>query len=624
MFAARERMRTIQALGVAITILSAMNAVAADFWSIPPAKSVEESKARFNDRAQYIIDIFKNVPVGGYKFESTGGFSIPALARLHTGFDVESVNRVLLASETKAYSLPGTDFRSAGPFCRREGDYDFMLVTLMHGVMAAWDQPGRLWPETKQKLLKELLSVRGNEHPTRVKLGLCGWFDETENHVLMTESSRYLTNQLLYKEGLKANQVLSEYDNEKNGFNAWLLNHLRTFLVKDFHEYNSKPYQTYSVFALQNLYNYADDARVRLGAQMVLDYISAKFALQSNELRRYPPMRRLVKYRRTNDFVEDDPETQRHALLVGNYDWKDENGHLHRPKNAFDLMLYSALSKYRIPDVIADMIIHKDRFPYFQKMSYDTVELYSSSPSFLISGGGLFTDGPDMGTGLLDGWAMPTLLIPSQAGMKRTELIQIYGSDLGEKRFNTCVAPNFACGMHPGIPDSIPESCRSSVGNNWTFINLNGGKCPLHYGFYVAMYHADCDSWECSNLGDYYGFFEAAEARGMSFEQFKSLVISFNFHRGYHSMLENTYVTTSGHEIKFVPTQTDRNTWPIKAINGERQQTDMTRWNFAEGTVLNSGRNSALIGITNPALKQRLVLDFRDPLNPKRWVEPAR
>ena len=53
--------------------------------------------------------------------------------------------------------------------------------------------------------------------------------------------------------------------------NDYMLRHLRDFLANDFKEYNARPYQYYSAMALQNLYDDAEDTRVKTAARMVLD-----------------------------------------------------------------------------------------------------------------------------------------------------------------------------------------------------------------------------------------------------------------------------------------------------------------------------------------------------------------
>ena len=77
---------------------------------------------------------------------------------------------------------------------------------------------------------------------------------------------------------------------------GWLLTAFRSELASDFIEYNARPYQGYQAIALQNLYSYSQDQNVRTAAGMVLDYLSAKIAMSSNQMRRAVPYRRLARY----------------------------------------------------------------------------------------------------------------------------------------------------------------------------------------------------------------------------------------------------------------------------------------------------------------------------------------
>ena len=594
-----------------IGLVGSSQAFAVDFSHVPVARTVEESKQLFEQRLHAVEPEFLAAPIGAFIFKQTTPFIEASLVRLAHDTKVDEVNRAILDPNTKAYSQPGTDFRILGPICRREGDYDFRLASLINLVLLNWDHPTHLWPDTKDKLLKELLTVRGTDHPLRVKLGLCGWFDETENHVLMTETTRYLTNQLLLKEALLRGKYLAQFDNSKNGFNEWILKRLQRFVQNDFYEYNSKPYQAYSVQALENLYNHAGDSKVKLGAQIVLDYLSAKFATQSNDLRRLAPFRRLSKNRDLDPLIINDSESLRHAVLAGNF---GKFANLAVPfilPSGSDRMLHSGMGSYRVPDLILDMIIHKDHFPYYQRFRHDGAEIYASSKSFLISGGGVFTDAPDFFTGLIEGWAMPTILMPSVSGMLRSELIQIAGHKSNRKKFNLCVAPGFACGLNPVIPKRIPASGLVRVAD-WVFVNFKT--------YYVAVYSARCDSALCKSGAKTFGFFEAAEAGKVSFDEFRHRVIANNGWRTYRSRMENTYVTTEGNEIRFVPVLKKRDEWNIRAINGVVQSTNIKNWGLAQGTVLNAGRNG-LVTVDNPYLNQRLVLDLSNPLNPNRRIE---
>ena len=116
---------------------------------------------------------------------------------------------------------------------------------------------------------------------------------ETENHILMMTAGRYLINQVLYQRTYS-----SAYDNRRNSGDGipscttLVLQLLRNFLSGDFSEYNSKNYQQETRWALLVLSSYAYDDEVRLAARMVLDYISAKIAVSSSDLRRLVPFRR--------------------------------------------------------------------------------------------------------------------------------------------------------------------------------------------------------------------------------------------------------------------------------------------------------------------------------------------
>src|SRR5439155_26045008 len=71
----------------------------------------------------------------------------------------------------------------------------------------------------------------------------------------------------------------------------WLAR-LQNILRTGFIEYNGRPYQSYTMDAIQNHYSFAKDPDVKAAARMVLDYVSAKLAASSNDNRRAVPYRR--------------------------------------------------------------------------------------------------------------------------------------------------------------------------------------------------------------------------------------------------------------------------------------------------------------------------------------------
>src|SRR5262245_35609361 len=88
------------------------------------------------------------------------------------------------------------------------------------------------------------------------------------------------------------------------------LERLHNILQTDFIEYNARPYQGYTMAAIQNLYSFAKDSDpVKRAAEMVLNYVSAKLADSANDNRRAVPYRRKKEYNDPNLLgVRDDPQ----------------------------------------------------------------------------------------------------------------------------------------------------------------------------------------------------------------------------------------------------------------------------------------------------------------------------
>lgn len=132
------------------------------------------------------------------------------------------------------------------------------------------------------------------------------WIPETENHLLQIDVARYLTNQLIMErvDDSTGNGVgrFREYQDQ---LRDRLLKDLNEIARKDFVEYNSRPYQRYSIPAIQNLYDLANrppvrgevtpDTELRNAARAVLELASAKFAIGSLQHRRYVPLRRKME-----------------------------------------------------------------------------------------------------------------------------------------------------------------------------------------------------------------------------------------------------------------------------------------------------------------------------------------
>ncbi len=606
--------------------------------NIPAARTAQEANRWFAERARRVTEYNASrhrldevslgtadgtvVPIPyelfGHELDST----TVAIAKLerHSDADVREVNEFLLRSQVR--SKVGT---SSGFPCIRTGEYDVAL----RGLVTIMCRYGRAYlrEDVYQHVLNDLLNQRGGHDP-----GIESWncavvpfsILETENHVLNIETSRYLTNQLLRQNG----RTEAKFDNAANGLTDWMLRRLQSFLCNDFQEYNSRPYQHYSTMSIQNLCDFAEDPPVRLAAQMVLDYVSAKLAVSSNNLRRSVPFRRQKERKDFTPLFENqsDPQTHRFLLLAGPPPRLAEvEPTNHAPWGGRDLMQLAAVGTYRVPDLILDLVVNDAHKSYYQRFHHDGVELYASTPQFLISAGGIWMEsvhGHDEWNGDADaGWALPTTLMPTAGGIDRAEFIRIDGARGDHARRNTGVAPGFACGLNPEIPKAY-KSCSHPEGR-WTFVDASGrSDSARSYGFYAAVYQELCTTdlgVAVAGVGGTFGFFEVAAADGLSFEDFRRRVREQNGSRTYSAEGENEYVTVSGQHIRFTPIPSgNKYRW---VISSDAISSDVTTWPLAQGDIVNSEGKSGLVFIDNPFLNKRLVLDMRHHLEPRRFGE---
>lgn len=544
-----------------------------------------------------------------------------------------------------------------GAASSQTGNYDMALLGL---IPLTYEFGGDLAGEVRLKLLNELLNQTGGVNKVREKFHICGLtVDETENHILAAESSRYLTNQLLLEEvgkthqpgSFESEQARKLYDNEENGLDIWMLNYLQKLLKRDFHEYNSRPYQRISVIAIHNLANYATNSDVKTGgavkeeARMVLDYLAAKFAVGSMGLRRSAPFRR--RFERTDFSLlysnYSDEETWRFMVMAGDTRELTEIHHGRADWASWGTMVHAGLGEYRIPDLILEAVIDKAN-PFFQVIRHEGVELYASTASFLISAGGNYEPGLPVDEILgiagqdTNAGALPTVLMPRSFGMSRNEMIRISGSKDHEHSSNTCVAPGFACGLNINIPEHylLNSRCFRTIGN-WTFVNAMSCRPPDNRGFAVAVFRAPCSASDCGDLDESsnYGFFEAVEALSVNprpvnfdidFDTFVNKTIENNgMSPQFTANGVNTYTTFDGRQLKFTPDH-DVKEWGISDGAGVNIPIDEEAWRLAKGDIIDADGTGCVI-IKNPRTGQALILDARTPGGsdvpvPKRREQP--
>jgi hypothetical protein len=571
------------------------------------------------------------------------------------------VNSALRFQQIK--SKPGTTADKPLLGCVRTGEYDVALtgyITLLNRFGSLLDN------DVRDHIVNGLLNERGALD--RAEFTICSVIPETENHLNMIESARYLTNQILYAAG---GDPL--YDNESNGMNFYMLNHLRTYLINDFIEYNSKPYQNYSTNAIQNLFDFAKDRRVEMAARLVLDYISAKYAVSSNSLRRNAPYRRRASAYSTwllDRFA--DTQNSRFTFLSGMFqinqqarepdrsqpqsrpedpDYTDDN--LSTPSRlswgysgpAINL----AASSYRAPDSILDLLMNPAHRNFFQRMHHEGVEIYSSRPDYLITAGGYwmgtpYTDG-GIGDKDDDGPAVTTTLMPTDQFVTVGDMIRFQGyggesviteltdddANKARGRIQTCVAPDFACGLLPTVPDryntlgcfhKTNAACTApDPSGPWTFVDFASPTCNNHSigGFLAAVYiEPQSQAW---------GFFEAhPRDPNLPFDEFVRGVCKRNGNKTFSDSATNTYVMTSGATIQFnIPFSTaNKYNWPLVSTGDpgiDQLGTDISHWPLASGNILNSVDHPGIVTFNNPGTRQQITLDFSDFGEPKRMEQ---
>lgn len=572
------------------------------FDDIPVAETLEQSKSWRVQRSMLLIDDYASRELTSFPTPpkvGSGDFAMTTLARMYKKIDLDQVNLNILDPQAIPWKV-GTDFDSVGKICYRQGDYDFVLNYLLKIAYLDFNnQKNLLWPQTREKLYHQLLTQKGKRHYKRFFLGLCGWIKDTENHILMTESARYLTNQLLDHELRLKGEYNIDYDNQENGFDQWMVEHLSEFIKHGFSEFNSKPYQGYALMPIANLYEYAWSPRVKQAAKNVLDYISLKLAIGTNGLRRSVTFRRQDRYLPKTDLAEGDHMMARYAIWVGNYQYLKYRSNAELPYGEISAFMAS-LETYEVPDPILELFLDKS-IPYFQKthLKHKGIEIFYSSKSFLLSSGGRYKNMFDMGTQQNDVWGIPTTIIPSKGFVDRKDMIRIEGVRKKTKVANLCVAPNFACGFNIVIPNSIPQTCQVHQGR-WTFIDLK--HCELHLDFYVAIYR---ESNEKDRKASNFGFLEVREA-DLNFSDFMNTILHQNDH-DYDAKGRQVYRSSGNNLIEFEFESNKKSLYPILRIDSKDTHRETLDWKLLDGEVATSTKEGIL---------------FKSPINQKEVYIP--
>jgi hypothetical protein len=192
--------------------------------NVPPAKSVNEAIDRFSDRAAAAILYTASTPLPaiGLGNEQTFGLGILAKMAYHDYFlgldqvpgreidlrhevDAALVNRGLNVSSSTCRETAGRVGSSANtdtPISLHvTGEYDQLLTFY---IKLYYKYYSALSPAARRCIFSTLLSIRGvyDDSEQFFINGDVLKVPETENHRLMIQAAKYLTNQLYYQESM--------------------------------------------------------------------------------------------------------------------------------------------------------------------------------------------------------------------------------------------------------------------------------------------------------------------------------------------------------------------------------------------------------------------------------------
>ncbi|VXD14439.1 hypothetical protein [Marinoscillum sp. 108] len=339
---------------------------------VPHDRTLEWKK-----ESAFADSIYKTIaamPITEDMLVKKGDAAIILLARLLLRQDVSDVNAVI--QRLPVWGNCGSSW-SMNP----KGDYDFTLTILTTILWKFGERPDVLYPETKKYLLEVLMIEDGGKFSYTVPRTL-GMVMETENHMLMTEGSRYLKNRWVQLHG----NTDRYYDNVRNGMEEKLLSLMEEMKTNGLYEFNSIPYLGYTITALLNIEAFASE-KVSKTAREVLDYINWSYGLSSFNLKHFPPMRRRYEKASIQELTTD-----YHSAFVKSWlsyaaidDYDDHVGVAMR--HAF----MGACMPYRPADRFVELLFDKED-GYFVRQGHGpeaSPEISSAGRHFLLSAGGV-------------------------------------------------------------------------------------------------------------------------------------------------------------------------------------------------------------------------------------------
>ncbi len=402
---------------------------------LPPSTFVvpHERMLAWKNNSALAIRVYESwaaKPLDSFQKGGKGDAPRILLGRLLTRRQLSESNQYIIAA--KPWGVAGTS-----GWQNPKGDYDFAESVLTTILWLFGEDSTALIPAARDHLLNVLLTEDGNAFRATAPHTL-GLFEETENHLLMTEGSRYLKNRWLRMHG----NTSPRFDNEANGMESRLLSLLEKMRTAGFHEFNSQPYIGYTILGLLNLEAFASD-RLRTSARDLLDEMNWNYALGSYRLRHFPPFRRRYEYAGMTSLTTGYQTAYMTSWLSYAPTPLELTG-LQRGGETHAII--GACLPYRPPDAVVRFLFEKGD-GYFVKIGHGieaSPEIYSAGPGFLLSAGGVNRGERSVIV------ARPITLLLDDAADDLSNVVHLAGPGENFRQWNnTGVAENFACAAGP-------------------------------------------------------------------------------------------------------------------------------------------------------------------------------
>ena len=460
-----------------------------------------------------------------------------AISCLLEGKRIEEINNYLM--NQKAVGHPGSPW-----LLYPLGDYDFTAMAFTALLYLFGEKPELLYPKTREHLLNNILTIEGDEF--RRNVGYM-FLEDSENHILMTEGSRFLKNQWLMKHG----NTDPKYDNKINGVSKKLKIFLEEIETYGFYEFNSAPYLGYTYCALLNLYEFAS-GDIRDLAGKLLDRLNWQYALSSYKFKHFPPNRR-----RFGKSFKKNIDSDYHTVMLKVWASLFDDSLSIDMSRGQHHALWATFASYKPSDKVMEWIINKPK-PYFVKMGHgynSCPEIISGDKGYLLSAGGANQGKRSLIV------AKPIMLFLNDDAAEMSETFHMFGPGENFVEWNnTGVYEDFACTKGKVY---IPEAKQALISSaNWQIFSIIEG-------VFLAIYSK-------KEIG------LMAIVRSNSAKDVLNKIIENN---SDESRLNTRFNHPNGNIIDY-DLESPKDQWVITRVNRKNMDRDFSKWPFFESPNL--------------------------------------